>query len=66
MCSAGNQRGEDKGVLYAADLISMHDISLDIGPTRRGLIHGQQLNENFPGVVTGLCRRRSEKQKKQL
>jgi len=27
-------------VLRAADLISMHDISLDIGPTRHGLTHG--------------------------
>lgn len=28
-------------VLRAADLISMHDIALDIGPTRHGLTHGQ-------------------------
>lgn len=28
-------------VLRAADLISMEDISLDIGPTRHGLTHGQ-------------------------
>ena len=27
-------------VLRAADIISMHDISLDIGPTRHGLTHG--------------------------
>jgi catechol 2,3-dioxygenase len=30
-------------VLRAADLISMHDISLDIGPTRHGLTHGQTI-----------------------
>jgi len=32
-----------EGVLRAADLISMHDISLDIGPTRHGLTHGQTI-----------------------
>lgn len=30
-------------VLRAADLISMHDLSLDIGPTRHGLTHGQTI-----------------------
>lgn len=30
-------------VLRAADLISMHDVSLDIGPTRHGLTHGQTI-----------------------
>ena len=30
-------------VLRAADVISMHDISLDIGPTRHGLTHGQTI-----------------------
>ena len=30
-------------VLRAADLISMHDIPLDIGPTRHGLTHGQTI-----------------------
>ncbi len=30
-------------VLRAADLISMHDMSLDIGPTRHGLTHGQTI-----------------------
>jgi catechol 2,3-dioxygenase len=30
-------------VLRAADLIAMHDISLDIGPTRHGLTHGQTI-----------------------
>lgn len=30
-------------VLRAADLISMEDISLDIGPTRHGLTHGQTI-----------------------
>lgn len=30
-------------VLRAADLISMHDISLDIGPTRHGLTHGKTI-----------------------
>jgi len=30
-------------VLRAADLISMHDIALDIGPTRHGLTHGQTI-----------------------
>jgi len=28
-------------VLHAADIISMEDIPLDIGPTRHGLTHGQ-------------------------
>ena len=32
-----------ESVLRAADLISMHDISLDIGPTRHGLTHGQTI-----------------------
>jgi catechol 2,3-dioxygenase len=30
-------------VLHAADIISMEDISLDIGPTRHGLTHGQTI-----------------------
>ncbi|MGI9284387.1 MAG: catechol 2,3-dioxygenase [Pseudomonadales bacterium] len=30
-------------VLRAADLMSMHDISIDIGPTRHGLTHGQTI-----------------------
>jgi catechol 2,3-dioxygenase len=30
-------------VLQAADIISMEDISLDIGPTRHGLTHGQTI-----------------------
>lgn len=30
-------------ILRAADLMSMHDISLDIGPTRHGLTHGQTI-----------------------
>ena len=30
-------------VLRAADIISMHDIPLDIGPTRHGLTHGQTI-----------------------
>lgn len=30
-------------VLRAADLISMHDIPLDMGPTRHGLTHGQTI-----------------------
>ncbi len=30
-------------VLRAADLISMHNIPLDIGPTRHGLTHGQTI-----------------------
>ena len=30
-------------VLRAADIISMHDISLDIGPTRHGLTHGKTI-----------------------
>ncbi|WP_456085361.1 catechol 2,3-dioxygenase [Marinobacterium jannaschii] len=30
-------------VLRAADLISMHDVSLDIGPTRHGLTHGKTI-----------------------
>ena len=30
-------------VLRAADIISMHDMSLDIGPTRHGLTHGQTI-----------------------
>jgi catechol 2,3-dioxygenase len=30
-------------VLRAADLISMHDIPLDIGPTRHGLTHGETI-----------------------
>ena len=29
--------------MRAADLISMHDIPLDIGPTRHGLTHGQTI-----------------------
>lgn len=45
-------------VLRAADIISMHDISIDIGPTRHGLTHGQTIyffdpsgnrNETFAG-----------------
>lgn len=45
-------------VLHAADIISMHDISLDIGPTRHGLTHGATIyffdpsgnrNETFCG-----------------
>ena len=45
-------------VLRAADIISMHDIPLDIGPTRHGLTHGQTIyffdpsgnrNETFHG-----------------
>ena len=32
-----------ESVLRAADLISMHDIPLDIGPTRHGLTHGQTI-----------------------
>ncbi len=32
-----------ESVLRAADLISMHDIALDIGPTRHGLTHGQTI-----------------------
>ncbi len=32
-----------ESVLRAADLISMHDLSLDIGPTRHGLTHGQTI-----------------------
>ena len=32
-----------EGILRAADLISMHDIALDIGPTRHGLTHGQTI-----------------------
>ncbi len=32
-----------ESVLRAADLIAMHDISLDIGPTRHGLTHGQTI-----------------------
>lgn len=35
--------GTWEDVLRAADLISMHDISLDIGPTRHGLTHGQTI-----------------------
>lgn len=30
-------------VLRAADIISMHDMSLDIGPTRHGLTHGKTI-----------------------
>lgn len=30
-------------VLRAADLMSMHDISLDIGPTRHGITHGKTI-----------------------
>lgn len=30
-------------VLRSADLLSMHDIPLDIGPTRHGLTHGQTI-----------------------
>jgi len=30
-------------VLRAADLISMHDIPMDIGPTRHGLTHGETI-----------------------
>lgn len=30
-------------VLRAADLIAMHDMSLDIGPTRHGLTHGKTI-----------------------
>ena len=30
-------------VLRAADLISMHDMALDIGPTRHGLTHGETI-----------------------
>jgi catechol 2,3-dioxygenase len=30
-------------VLRAADLISMHDLSIDIGPTRHGLTHGETI-----------------------
>ncbi|MDP6190858.1 MAG: VOC family protein, partial [Gammaproteobacteria bacterium] len=30
-------------VLRAADLISMHDVPLHIGPTRHGLTHGQTI-----------------------
>mgnify|MGYP003631018050 CR=1 FL=1 len=30
-------------VLRAADLISMHDMPLDLGPTRHGLTHGQTI-----------------------
>lgn len=30
-------------ILRAADLISMHDIPLDMGPTRHGLTHGQTI-----------------------
>ena len=30
-------------ILRAADLISMHDLPLDIGPTRHGLTHGQTI-----------------------
>lgn len=45
-------------VLRAADIMSMHDISLDIGPTRHGLTHGKTIyffdpsgnrNETFAG-----------------
>ena len=32
-----------ESVLRAADLLSMHDIPLDIGPTRHGLTHGQTI-----------------------
>ncbi|WP_290701713.1 catechol 2,3-dioxygenase [Amphritea sp.] len=32
-----------EAVLRAADLISMEDVSLDIGPTRHGLTHGQTI-----------------------
>jgi catechol 2,3-dioxygenase len=32
-----------ENVLRAADLISMHDIPMDIGPTRHGLTHGQTI-----------------------
>ena len=32
-----------ESVLRAADLIAMHDIALDIGPTRHGLTHGQTI-----------------------
>jgi len=32
-----------ESVLHAADLISMHDIPLDIGPTRHGVTHGQTI-----------------------
>jgi catechol 2,3-dioxygenase len=39
-------------VLRAADLISMHDIPLDIGPTRHGLTHGQTIYFFDPPVVT--------------
>jgi catechol 2,3-dioxygenase len=30
-------------VLRAADLMSMHDVSIDIGPTRHGLTHGKTI-----------------------
>ena len=32
-----------EAVLRAADLISIHDIALDIGPTRHGLTHGETI-----------------------
>lgn len=32
-----------EAVLRAADIISMHDIALDIGPTRHGLTHGETI-----------------------
>lgn len=35
--------GTWESVLRAADIISMHDIPLDIGPTRHGLTHGETI-----------------------
>ncbi|WP_026244459.1 catechol 2,3-dioxygenase [Dasania marina] len=40
-CSFLLETWED--VLRAADLISMHDVSIDIGPTRHGLTHGKTI-----------------------
>ncbi len=47
-----------ESVLRAADLLSMHDIPLDIGPTRHGLTHGQTIyfldpSGNRNEVITG-------------
>jgi len=53
--------GSWEEVLRAADLISMHDISLDIGPTRHGITRGRTIyffdpsgnrNEVFSGDYT--------------
>ena len=50
-------------VLRAADLISMHDISLDLGPTRHGITRGRTIyffdpsgnrNEGSAGITPGI------------